>query len=103
MHADDEAAKDERAALDLASALIKVSRLAPGDSGSQLAMDLVSSASGAVAARVDRLLAWKPRVRPKPRLLRIGVPAVLVAAAVTGLAYMWVLARVHEFTEFLVR
>jgi len=103
MNADDEAVKDERSALDLAAALIKVSRLAPRVPSPELAMDLVSTPSGAVAARVQRLLAWKPRVRPNPRSLRIGMPAAFVAAVFTGFAYMWVLARVHEFTELLVR
>jgi len=102
INADDEAVKDERSALDLASALLKVSRLSPRVPGPELAMDLVSGAPGAVAARVERLLAWKPRARPKPRF-RIAVPAALVASVAAGLAYTWVLARVHQFTEFLVR
>jgi len=102
INADDEAVQDERSALDLASALLKVSRLSPSVVGPELAMDLVSGAPGAVGARVERLLAWKPRARPKPRF-RIGAPAALVAAVAAGLAYMWVLARVHQFTEFLVR
>ena len=102
INADDEAVRDERSALDLASALLKVSRLSPRVLGLELAMDLVSGAPGAVAVRVERLLAWKPRARPKP-WFRIAVPAALVAAVAAGLAYMWVLARVHQFTEFLVR
>jgi BlaR1 peptidase M56 len=102
INADDEAVQDERSALDLASALLKVSRLSPRVPGPELAMDLVSSAPGAVAARIERLLSWKPRAQPKPRF-RIGVPAALVAAVAAGLAYLWVLARVHQFTEFLVR
>lgn len=100
--ADDEAVQDERSALDLASALLKVSRLSPRVPGPELAMDLVSGAPGAVAARVERLLSWTPRARPKPRF-RIGVPAALVAAVAAGLAYVWLLARVHQFTELLVR
>lgn len=102
INADDEAVQDERSALDLASALLKVSRLSPRVLGPELAMDLVSGAPGAVAARVERLLSWTPRARPKPRF-RFGVPAALVAAVVAGLTYMWVLARVHQFTELLVR
>jgi len=103
INADDEAVRDERSALDLASALLKVSRLAPRVRGPELAMDLVSGAPGAVTARVERLLSWTPQVRPQRRLIPIGVPAALVAAVTAGLAYMWVLARVHQFTEFLVR
>jgi beta-lactamase regulating signal transducer with metallopeptidase domain len=103
MNADDEAVLDERSALDLASALIKASRLAPRVPGPELAMDLVSRAPRAVAARVERLLAWKPRVPPNPRPLSISVPAALVTAMVAGLTYMWALARVHQLTELLLR
>jgi beta-lactamase regulating signal transducer with metallopeptidase domain len=102
INADDEAVQDERSALDLASALLKVSRLSPRAPGPELAMDLVSGAPGAVGARVERLLAWTPRARPQPRFC-IGVPAALVSAVAAGLTYMWVLARVHQFTELLVR
>jgi beta-lactamase regulating signal transducer with metallopeptidase domain len=101
--ADDEAVKDERSALDLASALIKASRLSPRVPGPELAMDLVSHAPGAVAARVDRLLAWTPRVPPYPRSLPISVPVALVTVMVAGLTYMWALARVHQLTELLLR
>jgi len=101
-NADDEAVQDERSALDLASALLKASRLTRRVPGPELAMDLVSGAPGAVAARVERLLSWTPRARPQRRLLPIAAPA-LVSAVTAGLAYMWVLARVHQFTEFLVR
>ncbi|HXP63054.1 MAG TPA: M56 family metallopeptidase [Dongiaceae bacterium] len=103
INADDEAVQDERSALDLASALLKVSRLAPRVRGPELAMDLVSGAPGAVTARVEWLLSWTPQARPRRRLIPIGVPAALVAAVAAGLAYMWVLARVHQFTELLVR
>ena len=100
--ADDEAVQDERSALDLASALLKVSRLSSRLPGPELAMDLVSGNPGAVAARVERLLSWTPRARPQRRLFPVAVPA-LVSAVTVALAYMWVLARVHQFTEFLVR
>jgi len=103
INADDEAVTDERSALDLASALLKASRLSPHILGPELAMDLVSGAPGAVAARVERLLSWTPRVRRQRRLLPIAVPAAVVAVMAAGLAYTWVLARVHQFTEFLVR
>jgi len=101
--ADDEAVQDERSALDLASALLKVSRLSfSRRPGPELAMDLVSGNPGAVAARVERLLAWTPRPRPQRRLLPVAVPA-LVSAVTVALAYMWVLACVHQFTELLMR
>jgi Zn-dependent protease with chaperone function len=103
MDADDEAVRDERSALDLASALIKASRFSPRVSAPELAMDLVSHAPGAVPARVDRLLAWKPRVPPSPRWLPIALPAALATAMVAGLTYMWALARVHQMTELLLR
>jgi len=103
INADDEAVQDERSALDLASALLKVSRLSPRAPSPELAMDLVSGAPGAVAARVERLLAWTPRPHPRRWLLPIAAPAAVIAITAAGLTYMWVLARVHQFTEVLVR
>jgi len=103
IQADDEAVRDEQSALDLASALIKLSRLSPRAPAPALAMDLLTGNPSAVAARVERLLAWKPRVPSQPRGWYVGVPAALAAAAAAGLTYMWTLARIHQFTEFLVR
>ena len=103
INADDEAVQDERSALDLASALLKVSRLSPRAPSPELAMDLVSGTPGGVAARVERLLAWTPRPHSRHWLLPIAVPAAVIAIAAAGLTYMWVLARVHQFTEVLVR
>lgn len=103
IEADDEAVHDEQSALDLASALIKLSRLSPRAPAAALAMDLVAGNPGAMAARVARLLAWAPRARSQPRVRRVAVPAGLVFAMVTGLTYMWALARIHQVTEFLVR
>lgn len=103
INADDLAVRDERSALDLASALLKVSRLFPRTPSVALVMDLVSGSPGAVAARVERLLAWTPRRRPQRRLLPIAVPAAVLAATTAALSYLWLLARVHEFTEVLVR
>jgi len=101
--ADDEAVHGEQSALDLASALIKLSRLSPRAPGAALAMDLVAGNPGATAARVERLLAWAPPALSEPRSRHIGVPAGLVGAMLTGLTYMWALARIHQVTEFLVR
>lgn len=103
INADDDAVCDEPSALDLASALLKLSRLSPRTPSAELAMDLVSCSPGAVAARVQRLLAWTPRPRPQRRLLPIALPAAAMAVTTAALSYMWVLARVHEFTEILVR
>lgn len=102
-NADDEAVNDEQSALNLASALIKVSRLSPRVPGPELALDLVSGHPGAVAARVERLLAWKPRAPSRLRLLPVAVPAMLLSAVVLGLTYRWALAGVHQLTELLVR
>jgi hypothetical protein len=102
-NADDEAVNDEPSALNLASALIKVSRLSPRVPGPELALDLVAGHPGAVAARVERLLAWKPRAPSRPRLLPAAMPAMLLSLVVSGLTYTWLLARVHQFTELLMR
>ena len=103
IHADDEAVRDERSALDLASALLKLSRISPPEPSPELAMDLVSGSPGAVAARVERLLAWTPQSRRQRTPLSIAVPAAVMAVTAAGLTYMWVLVRVHQLTELLVR
>ena len=99
INADDEATKDEREALDLASALLKISRLNARVSCRELAMDLVS-ARDPVEARVERLLAWKSRA-PAARSWRL--PVMLAILSVVMFASMWELAPVHAITELLIR
>ena len=99
--ADDFAVNDEQAALDLASALIKIARDSSSGPIPALAMSLVPEKGAAISARVERLLSWK-----RPVNQHRSWHALAIIAAVTVLAathYPWVLAQMHEFTELLVR
>jgi len=63
MAADDAAVSNFHDALDLAAALIKVSRLGPMESSSELTMALLHS-STALSARVHRLVTWNKTQKP---------------------------------------
>ena len=105
MAADDAAVSSAAEALDLAAALIKLSRLAPLEPPAELTTALVHNPAGAVNARVERLIAWteqKPGPAPGYSLL---YPLCTATAAVVTLAitYSHLLVRVHAATEWLVR
>jgi beta-lactamase regulating signal transducer with metallopeptidase domain len=107
--ADDAAVFNAGEALDLAAALIKLSRLAPAEAQVDLTAALVHSPAAVMNVRVERLIAWNEERRvPIRRGYRgyslwctAGVALALVAAfAVT---YSALLVRVHTATEWLVR
>ncbi len=105
MAADDAAVSSAAEALDLAAALIKLSRLAPLEPPAELTMALVRSPAKSVNARVERLIAWtEPQQSPAPGYSLVyplcSVAAVVVTLAIT---YSQLLVRVHEATEWLVR
>ncbi len=103
MAADDAAVTDERTALDLASALIKIARASGGMVAPELAMSLVPEKGACLSARIQRLLAWQRPVSARsPYLRKMAALAGLVAVAVV-VNYSWVLGQMHEFTELLVR
>jgi Zn-dependent protease with chaperone function len=100
--ADDAAVLNFHDALDLAAALIKVSRLGPVESAGELTMALLHS-STALSARVQRLVAWDKA--PKSRRhqgWRFALPASVTLFAVIA-NYSVVLTRMHALTEWLVR
>lgn len=103
MAADDAAVSSFPEALDLAAALIKVSRLGPVESSGELTMALLHS-STALSARVHRLVAWDQAQKPQSRgrwfYVLPAVAAILVAAVTT---YGSVLTQMHAVTEWLVR
>jgi len=107
MAADDAAVSDAAEALDLAAAIIKLSRLGSASEArsADLAMVLVHSAAASTNARVERLITWSVERRvPPPRIsywyfFGAGL-ATIVAFAVT---YNQLLVRVHTATEWLVR
>ena len=101
--ADDAASHDESSALELASALIKISRMSLRSPVPELVTSLVAEGDGFIAARVDRLLTWKPRECSRPPRLRMRVPVAVVTIAGVVLTYGAALARLHHLTEILVR
>lgn len=104
MAADDEAVSCAREALDLASALIKLSRLAPVQSSLALTTALLQETSS-VNARIERLVAWDPSrtaqvAHPVARYLR---PALVASCVAVFLTYGMALRETHMLTEWLVR
>jgi Zn-dependent protease with chaperone function len=102
MAADDAAVSSFHDALDLAAALIKVSRLGAMESSGELTMALLHS-STALRARVQRLVTWKKE--RKPQTHRGWLYALPAAGAVVVLVttYGSVLNQMHVVTEWLVR
>jgi len=108
--ADDAAVFNAREALDLAAALIKLSRLAPAEAQVDLTAALVHSPVAVMNVRVERLIAWNeerrvPTHRGYSSWCAAGCAAGVALALVAGLAltYSALLLRVHTATEWLVR
>ena len=100
--ADDAAVCNLNDALDLASALVKLSRLVPIEVAPACTVGFVT---GSIRARIARLLAWdesgNTRTRRIPRWL--AIPPVLAAILCAFVTYGPALAITHEMTEWLVR
>ena len=103
MAADDAAVSSAYEALDLASALIKLSRLAPLHPVAALTTALVSSPAAAVNARVSRLVAWEERNADDSLVSWHWGAAMLGAVVSVAFIYGPVLNGVHALTEYLVR
>lgn len=101
--ADESAVGNKREALDLASALVKISAM---DFATQVPEGLVTNFAGSyatVARRVQLLTSWEKNDRETggPRWMRA---AILTSAAIALSAnYVFVLATLHAFTETLFR
>jgi beta-lactamase regulating signal transducer with metallopeptidase domain len=105
MAADDAAVSSASEALDLAAAVIKLSRLAPLEAPAELTTALVNTPAESVNARVERLIAWtEPRHRPAKKY-SLTYPLFAVAAVMVTMVgtYTELLVRVHAATEWLVR
>ena len=103
--ADDAAVSTASEALDLAAALIKLSRLATLPSAPDIATTLVHAPLALVNARIERLIAWngqqkKPTLAISPLYTVCVMVTTVAAVAVT---YSQTLVRVHTATEWLVR
>jgi Zn-dependent protease with chaperone function len=105
MTADDAAVSNAGEALDLAAALIKLSRLGPAQPSTDLTTALVHSSASIMNARVERLIAWSDDRLALPRRFSpwYGLGAALATLAVFALSYSQLLVQVHAATEWLVR
>ena len=105
MAADDAAVASVDEALDLAAALIKLSRLSPVEPSVDLTAALVHSPTSVMNARVERLIAWTEDRRvpaPVPSSW-YGLSAAAATIGIFTLSYSHLLVRVHTATEWLVR
>jgi beta-lactamase regulating signal transducer with metallopeptidase domain len=105
MAADDAAVSTACEALDLASALIKLSRLAPFGRAPELSVALVHANGFILNTRVERLIAWDSDRQGATRgfVPWYGLAAAVATTAGIVLTYSHLLARVHTATEWLVR
>jgi Zn-dependent protease with chaperone function len=109
MAADDAAVSNASEALDLAAALIKLSRLGPVEFGfvdpAILTTALLQSPAAAVNARVARLIAWSDERLESPRRFSpwYGLGAAAATVALFAVTYTQLLVHVHTATEWLVR
>jgi hypothetical protein len=105
MAADDAAVSNPSEALDLAAAVIKLSRLPLLELPAELTIALLHGPAGSVNARVERLMAWTQR-RQSPAKRYSSVYALCATAAMLAamvLSYSQLLVQVHAATEWLVR
>jgi Zn-dependent protease with chaperone function len=114
MAADDAAVANAGEALDLAAALIKLSRQGPvefdsDESAADLTAALAHSPASVMNARIERLIAWSevhlaaPRKFSRWRRVGYGLGAALATVVVFAVTYSQLLVRVHTATEWLVR
>ena len=99
--ADDAAANDEETALNLASALIKMTRASSWTRTPELGMTLLPHNGASVTARVQRLLAERRSIHRNNRVLWWGLLAAAVVAVCVH--YAQALTQMHEVTELLLR
>ena len=100
--ADDAAVTSLDDAVDLAAALVKLSRLVPVEPAPVCTVGFVT---GSISARVARLLAWDEAGKAQPTRVRpwYVVPPVLAVLLCVLATYGPALALTHEVTEWLVR
>jgi hypothetical protein len=101
--ADDAAVSSFRDALDLAAALIKLSRFAPVQQAI-LTTGLLHTSVGSLSRRIERLFTWNSRrTAASRRRWWYGVPAVVATGICVVATYGVALSGMHEITEWLVR
>jgi Zn-dependent protease with chaperone function len=102
MAADDSAVANLDNAIDLAAALIKLSRLVSMEVAPVCTIGFVT---GCLSLRVARLLAWNEarKVESEKIIFTYAIPPVLVLLLCLFVTYSPLLALTHEATEWLVR
>jgi beta-lactamase regulating signal transducer with metallopeptidase domain len=105
MASDDAAVASASEALDLATAVIKLSRLLPlAPPPAELTTGLVDSPADSLQARIERLLAWSEQPTPAQEYRwRYLLFAAFAMAGTLAVTYSQLLGRVHAATEWLVR
>lgn len=99
--ADDAAVSNQRDALDLAAALVKLSRLVPV----KAPVFSTTFVAGSITQRVASLLDWDEANQSRRVHIRTWfvVPFAVALSLIVTIAYGPVLAITHELTEWLVR
>lgn len=98
--ADQSAVNSKREALDLASALVKSSRLSRPTP--ELVTNLASPAGTLLHNRVERLLAWE-RPQSSARYAQVLIPGAMLSLAILAVSrYDLLLWLVHELAEVLM-
>lgn len=100
--ADDAAVSNRHDAIDLAAALVKLSRLLPVEVAPACTVGFVT---GSISVRVARLLAWDEAGKTRPARVHrwYAIPPVLAALICVLATYGPALALTHEVTEWIVR
>ncbi|HMK24335.1 MAG TPA: hypothetical protein VK466_18535, partial [Terriglobales bacterium] len=105
MAADDAAVTNIGEALDLASALIKLSQCTPAHPSPALTTALLTHTGSTLNARIERLVMWDQR--PEKTLERPHrwylAPALIGSMFCVAMSYGPLLSRMHQVTEWLVR
>jgi beta-lactamase regulating signal transducer with metallopeptidase domain len=105
MAADDAAVANASEALDLAAALIKLSRMGAVESPVDLTAALLHTPASVVNARVERLIAWSDERRTPATTHRsvYGMGAILATVLAFAVSYSQLLVQIHSATEWLMR
>ncbi len=102
LSADDAAVSNPRDALDLAAALVKLSRLVPVKAPPACSAGFVA---GSISERVARLLDWDEASKSRRVHIRTWfvIPFAIAVSLLVTIAHRPVLTLTHEVTEWLVR
>ncbi len=101
--ADDAAVTNRRDALDLAAALVKISRASVDSAGSHPLVANFGGSAGGTVERTERLMNWAPPSANGRRVPAHVLIAAFSAMVVIGCSYPMLLRGLHVLTESLFR